>query len=82
VHKAQENKKMSNQMTVKVRRLGSPYVRVTLTENSTVQDAFRKANISIGDNESIWVNGDEALKDTVLKDNETVILQGDIKQGI
>jgi hypothetical protein len=66
---------------VKVSRLGTKTVEVTLEDDATVADALAAAEVELGSTEKVSVNGERADMRTVLEDEDKVFIAKDAKSA-
>ena len=66
---------------VKVSRLGTKTVEVTLEDDATVADALAAAEVELGATEKVSVNGESATMSTVLDDEDKVFIAKDAKSA-
>jgi len=63
-----------NSLKVLVGRFGSnpDYVSISNGASTTVAKVLEAANIKLGSNEKVWVNGEKALRNTAVKRGDIV----------
>jgi len=66
---------------VKIARLGTATVEVTLEDGANVAEALDAADIEVGTNEKVHVNGENASMSTVLRNGDKVFLAKDAKSA-
>lgn len=72
---------MSQPIFVKVARTGAPVREVSLESGSTVADALRAAQITLKDNETIRIEGEEATRDDTVNNGEVITLSKNVEGG-
>ncbi len=68
-------------MIVKARRLGQPSKRVSVDEESTVEDVLDKAGLTLQAGESLFINGDQVELDTEVTSADQIYIQPNVKLG-
>ena len=66
---------------VKVSRLGTKTVEVTLEYDANVADALVAAEVELGSTEKVSVNGESATMNTILDDGDKVFIAKDAKSA-
>lgn len=64
----------SNNITVEVSRFGHETESYTVAKDSTVEELFEVADLSLSGRESLFVEGEEAEMDSVLEDGDILTI--------
>ena len=75
-------RKKTDDLVVKVGRVGATIQEVSLEEGSVVEDALEAAKLSPKATESVRVNGEDVDMDYELEDGDRVMLVKDIRGGV
>ena len=75
-------KSETGEMVIEIGRFNEPNRKVTLSENSTLQDVLDELSITLNDNESLWVDGEAATAADILEDGDTVQIVGNKEGGL
>lgn len=70
-----------NVITAKVIRTPGAVVEVGLEEGSTVQDALNAANMTVGANEAVTVNGSTVVLSSLVTEGARIILAKEAKSA-
>jgi len=74
-------KRKSDDIIIKVGRVGAEVKEVSLEDGATVEEALEAAGLSSKTSESVRVNGEDVDLDYELSDGERVMLVKDIRGG-
>jgi len=74
--------KKVNRINVVIMRFGSDPEKIEIAKDSTVEEAIKEADISLGSSEKVWVNGEKALKQDILQDGDNVAIVSPKEAGI
>lgn len=70
-----------NMISVEINRFGSDNFTVTVPEDSTLEDVLEKADITLGESETAWVNGVQGSTGSLMDDGDTIQLVGKKEGG-
>ena len=74
--------KKVNRINVVIMRFGSDPEKIEIAKDSTVEEAIKEADISLGSSEKVSVNGEKALKQDILQDGDNVAIVSPKEAGI
>ena len=61
---------------ITIGRFNEPVKNLEVEKDSVISNVLEAAEISLNDNESIWVNGDEAFQQDIIEDGDYLIIVG------